>query len=78
MSYINLAQNLGINVSSEDAEKLVKFAQQAYAAGEAAGIAVEREACTTLMAALRIKSRTLLFRSALSVAEGEIRARNNQ
>lgn len=45
VSYIQLAQHLGINVSSEDADKLVKFAQQAYAAGEAAGIAAEREAC---------------------------------
>jgi hypothetical protein len=44
VSYIKLAQHLGINVSSEDADKLVKFAQQAYAAGEAAGIAAERKA----------------------------------
>ena len=44
MSYIKLAQHLGINVSSEDADKLVKFEQQAYAAGKATGIAAGRMA----------------------------------
>ena len=36
----------------------------------------ERKACAALMATLRAKSRNHLFRSALTVAEGEIRARS--
>lgn len=38
-------------------------------------VLAEREACAALMADLRAKSRNHLFRSALTVAEGEIRAR---
>lgn len=41
----------------------------------AAAVAAEREACAVLMASLRAKSRNHLFRSALAIAEGEIRAR---
>lgn len=41
----------------------------------AAAVLAEREACAQLMADLREKSRNHLFRSALTVAEGEIRAR---
>jgi hypothetical protein len=53
VSYIKLAQHLGINVSSEDADKLVKPAQQAYAAGEAAGIAAERTAAMSRLKGAR-------------------------
>lgn len=38
-------------------------------------VLAEREACAVLMAAMRDKSRNHLFRSALTIAEGEIRAR---
>lgn len=44
----------------------------------AAAVAVEREACAKLMKSLRAKSRNHLFRSALTVAEAEIRARSTQ
>lgn len=40
-----------------------------------AAVLAEREACAKLMSDLREKSRNHLFRSALTVAEGEIRAR---
>lgn len=42
---------------------------------ERRAVAAEREACAGLMASLRAKSRNHLFRSALAIAEGEIRAR---
>lgn len=38
-------------------------------------VLAEREACAVLMASMRAKSRNHLFRSALTCAEGEIRAR---
>lgn len=38
--------------------------------------AAEREACASLVAEMRNKSRNPLFRSALSIAAGEIRASN--
>lgn len=41
----------------------------------AEAVAAEREACAQLMATMRAKSRNHLFRSALTCAEGEIRAR---
>jgi hypothetical protein len=41
----------------------------------AAAVAAEREACAQIMAEMRAKSRNHLFRSALTCAEGAIRAR---
>lgn len=80
----HIARELGIQVAAEDVPKLVAALHRAYRTGylDAANsgmvqsaVELERNACADLMAGLRAESRNHLFRSALSIAEGEIRAR---
>jgi hypothetical protein len=71
----------------EDVPKLVVALHRAYRTGylDAANsgmvrsaVELERNSCADLMAELRTKSRNHLFRSALTIAEGEIRARGQK
>lgn len=86
VSAINGAYSAGLRDAALEAERAARIAAQTEAVElkerlarsgveERRAVAAEREACAGLMASLRAKSCNHLFRSALAIAEGEIRAR---
>lgn len=77
-----LADAIGIPVMTADVPALVAAIHRHYALGvrDAAPqadslVQAEREACANHIAGMRAKSRNHLFRSALTIAEAEIRGR---